>query len=314
MSTSPLHYSAQAVPDLREFAKAMTRMNFPMSSRIAEGLAGLLDQAQKFILPEGGRMFNGQTWRQAEVDALRLPYPAIAGEYQVDQESARPTGPMTVPTSRRIALAVDIEAAADMLPRMIGEGLDDPSGLVLVWPICRPDHDTRWVPYPTGAMVRRGDPVRAYDPDQDFVSPNARPTANSAVVPVRIVTMPELFQHAGGSYERAFYDTADELRAVAELCAVLNCSNIETRTISPRCRQGRGKNKRKLYEYRVLEVSVSSGGGHRDAGNSDRRSPRIHLRRGHVRQIGEDRTTWVQPCVVGDRRAGVVTKDYAVRS
>ncbi|MDH5528172.1 MAG: hypothetical protein OEY97_12790 [Nitrospirota bacterium] len=124
--------------------------------------------------------------------------------------------------------------------------------------------------------------------------------------------MPELFQAAGGSYERAVYDTTDELRAITELCAVLNCSNIETRTISPRRKQGRGKNKRKLYEYRTLEVAPSSGRQTEPGQPSDRRAPRIHLRRGHIRRLGEDRTTWVQACMVGSKQAGMVVKDYAV--
>jgi len=41
-------------------------------------------------------------------------------------------------------------------------------------------------------------------------------------------------------------------------------------------------------------------------------SPALHLRRGHARQYSPGLYTWVQPCIVGNKKDGLVHKDYAV--
>lgn len=72
-------------------------------------------------------------------------------------------------------------------------------------------------------------------------------------------------------------------------------------------RKARGK--LPLYSFKTLHLAVPNlrseglvlGGTHA--------SPRLHLRRGHVRHLGEGRRVWVQACVVGSG-PGVVEKDY----
>ena len=52
---------------------------------------------------------------------------------------------------------------------------------------------------------------------------------------------------------------------------------------------------------------------YRDDGGGTHASPRVHLRRGHIRKIADGRTVWVQACVVGSKH-GMVLKDYKLRS
>jgi hypothetical protein len=103
------------------------------------------------------------------------------------------------------------------------------------------------------------------------------------------------------------------LGSVVEFCAALACKNVDARdVIVPpeklnRARVRRGKSP--LHVYRVLSISGQSA-------NSDDRggthaSPRIHLRRGHIRRLPIG-PVWVNACVVGDKSRGIVTKDYAV--
>jgi hypothetical protein len=42
-------------------------------------------------------------------------------------------------------------------------------------------------------------------------------------------------------------------------------------------------------------------------------SPRLHLRRGHARQFAPGKWTWVRDCAVGNKVAGVISKDYALK-
>jgi hypothetical protein len=104
--------------------------------------------------------------------------------------------------------------------------------------------------------------------------------------------------------------TESALAAVGLGLRVLNCCNVKTEVIAAPAalNKKRAKSgKPALYEYRVLvlrsaeKVRLNGGGSHA--------SPRIHLRRGHIkhRRTGD---FWWEPCVVGDRRRGVVMKDY----
>lgn len=127
------------------------------------------------------------------------------------------------------------------------------------------------------------------------------------------------FRHGEGDYEFRS-DCADTARPgleaawtlAAHVFDVLRCVNVETRdepapTKLNAKRVARGKVP--LFSYKTLSLAVpnirrasaNAGGTHA--------SPRVHLRRGHIRQLSDDRAIWVQPCVVGSKH-GLVQKDY----
>lgn len=73
-------------------------------------------------------------------------------------------------------------------------------------------------------------------------------------------------------------------------------------------REARGK--LPLYSYHVLKLRRSINYHGLDLPHDDkRRSPRLHLRRGHWRRVGTHKT-WVRWSVVGDESLGVVDKSY----
>lgn len=97
----------------------------------------------------------------------------------------------------------------------------------------------------------------------------------------------------------------------------LHCTNVRSVDNNPpqainRKRQKAGKIP--LFTYKTLHVVAGERGGLHSQGDDEddaRISPRLHFRRGHVRRIGDGRITWVQQCMVGNRRLGVVEKAYA---
>ena len=104
----------------------------------------------------------------------------------------------------------------------------------------------------------------------------------------------------------ALWKTSEIIRSLL----VLNCVNVKTETVEAplalnkkRTRNG----KIPLYSYKVLVLKSSAARGTNQGGMHE--TPRIHLRRGHIkhRKTGD---FWWQPCVVGDRKRGVVMKDY----
>ena len=92
---------------------------------------------------------------------------------------------------------------------------------------------------------------------------------------------------------------------------VINCSNvILIDNIPSPFKQSRiKKGKSPLFEYKTLHIHHRTT-KNKNKGSGTHSSPRVHLRRGHIRKLSDDRTTWVQPCVVGDKSKGVVHKGY----
>ena len=72
--------------------------------------------------------------------------------------------------------------------------------------------------------------------------------------------------------------------------------------------------KSEFFEYRTIDVQ-SSGSNHsgESSGGDARNGPRLHLRRGHVRKISDNRLTWVRHAIVGDRQKGIIMKDYSIK-
>jgi len=96
---------------------------------------------------------------------------------------------------------------------------------------------------------------------------------------------------------------------------VINCSNVTLIDNEPsKLKQSRvKKGKTPLFTYKTLHIKTSYTKG-KNKGEGKHASPRVHLRRGHIRTLNSGLTTWVQPCVVGDKSKGMVHKDYAVCS
>lgn len=120
--------------------------------------------------------------------------------------------------------------------------------------------------------------------------------------------------------------TATDRQAVAGIKVVertlvaLSCTNVRSVDNTPptalnKKRQKAGKPP--LFTYKTLHILSGERGASHDQRADDteaKRSPRLHFRRGHVRRIGDGRITWVQQCMVGNRRRGVVEKAYALEA
>lgn len=91
---------------------------------------------------------------------------------------------------------------------------------------------------------------------------------------------------------------------------VLNCVNVKTHTVDAPAslNKKRAKSgKPPIYSYKTLVLKPSVAQRANQGGTHE--TPRIHLRRGHIkhRRTGD---YWWQPHLVGDKERGVVMKDY----
>ncbi len=121
-------------------------------------------------------------------------------------------------------------------------------------------------------------------------------------------------------YERIGYDeSATQFVMMCHAQAmnlfyILGCSNVETAdnpapTALNKKRAKAGKFPVLEYKTLVLKLDAQRTSGQVCGGTHA--SPRVHLRRGHVRRLESGRRVWVQACVVGSAH-GMVLKDYKI--
>lgn len=108
------------------------------------------------------------------------------------------------------------------------------------------------------------------------------------------------------------------LRAILNLLCILSCSNsrIEDSPEKPsRLKSDMRKSKKKLpfFEFKILTIDSDKPQQNSSGGTGSHASPRVHLRRGHIRKL-PTKNVWVNACVVGDKAKGVIQKDYLVKS
>jgi hypothetical protein len=93
----------------------------------------------------------------------------------------------------------------------------------------------------------------------------------------------------------------------------LACSNVSVERSDPKNSGRKIKSALPFDTYHVLTIDVPGRPGERTGAGGDHRSPREHLRRGHIRRLADGRRVWVNATVVSAGSGGAVKKDYALR-
>ncbi|RRW43159.1 hypothetical protein [Pseudomonas luteola] len=135
--------------------------------------------------------------------------------------------------------------------------------------------------------------------------------------------LPEMYDSVLASLEgnpnkvaaRIILDANDEVQTVIQACSVINCANVTTVDVNASTalnKKRQDKGKAPFFSYKVLQLTEERRAYPERGGKGTHASPRMHLRRGHLRQLKE-RTVWVRPAMINaNSDAGAVHKDYAV--
>ena len=335
-----LNHCPPAMDSLRVQAEAAKSRGLLLEAAAFLWVHDLIARAQKFILPDGGRLIHmdhSRVGRDVPMDLIRLPYPVTAIEYR--QNAPGTVGPLAADSRRRIAVALDLEQAAPpWLARSVPRG--GGIGVLSVFTVDGPPEIAAqaqafaggWRMVPGMVMIpydQSGPPSRNLTPLLREAFVNARghvpqqPIAGYGIVTVGIlpsVTLELLRYHGHMDKVTAalIADIDDELGATVDLCVALNCDNIVAEDVlapaalnRKRARSG----KPPLCDYKVLVVRPGPQRGSSGAGQGTRMSPRQHFRRGHIRRLGDHRArfVWVSPSVVGSQHHGFLRKDYLMR-
>ncbi len=231
--------------------------------------------SEKFILPPGGYLIEDHELRALdEAERLRLPFPSIALEYQCPPDSDAGRS-----STKRIVLASELENGVAFR--------------CVAWM----DAIGMFQPY-AAFMLEHGNYLR-------------RDLMIGGVPSLAVRDMAGRGDSVSGQSERD--DCLYEARALLGFINALTCSNVRFERSEPKKAGKKIKAAFPFDRYHVLTIDVPGKAGE-GAATGGHRSPREHLRRGHIRRLADGRRIWVNATVVAaGRGAGVVTKDYAVR-
>jgi hypothetical protein len=263
--------------------------------------------AVKFVLPDEGVMV--EKWGANLPDKFLLPYPIVACEFTAMRSTTTET---TNAARKRIALAVQ----------------DGNHVRVASIYSCDPDSadpDTRdfdWMLVPWQATIEMHAPT-----DAAYFNPPAHaaytpPPNASGLVP--IMNVGSLIyswcqRHTVDKGKQAIldasFDLAHECAVIASFIESLACTNVSTEILPASAKLNHKRAAKKaepFYDYHVLTIHAGEHARSAGTGLGSHASPRLHLRRGHIRRLQSGKTTFVRPHYVGDPALGVRTKDYIV--
>jgi len=329
----PLNYCAHAIEDLRE-TSAMLQYAMPQSARVLDRLIAMLQTSVKFILPNCCDLVEPDEVRQAHIDLMRLPFPCVAfeapwdkGEEAVEYMGEYKQSIMT----KRIALCWDARQFEPMpgLNRMF-DSFDE--GGVFVLPIYWGPEHKKWTVALGGAFVPYGSELDRLDLD---AAPPATQIANAAKIAAGhahaksmhfrsepFPIFPEFYENAIATYGgrdkadgQILIDAHDEVMVLIQACSVINCANVATADIEAPValnKKRHASGKQPFFSYKVLELADGRKAQGGKTAGGHHASPRMHLRRGHLRQL-DRKVVWVRPAMINaESTRGVVIKDYAV--
>lgn len=272
-----LNFCRQMVSQFTEFLKRPNNPDYAIE--FYSHCIDIANAAQKFILPDGGRLYDDPEYRALdENEPLRLPFPVIALEYlrtgKCEEGKER--------SSKAIVLAREHIVNID-------------KHVIVVLPVCWFDKMMVWVPFPEIVL-----------PVTNYIDRNIICEKGSKYVPIRAYSNNK---HIG------LDDYSNELRALLSFINVLHCSNVRMERAESRTKLTRtSKTALPFDSYYVLKIENTRTES-ASSGNSTHRSPREHLRRGHIRRLQTGVRVWVNAAIVcAGKGAGIVKKDYTLNT
>lgn len=99
------------------------------------------------------------------------------------------------------------------------------------------------------------------------------------------------------------------------LLTISKCKNVSLKKVIPKRYSGKKNNYGKpIFAYHTLELTPNYKEIESlDSKLNERNSPRLHLRRGHIRHYKSGKMIWINHCFVGDPTKGSIDKDYHIK-
>lgn len=256
-------------------------------------------EAVKFVMPTDGKLFDTKLAGLSQEH--RLPYERIVIEYECKSPGGMPTEVFgeraTRPANKRIVFAEQYDQTIAIASIV---SFKDPHGND-VWTV--QPYISEIIP----ANLTEGRKIEAPE------------GINTPVITQFLVDHYDMGGHAEKTFgeawkDHAYFDMLDEVNCVLNLMEALSCRNVSAEQLPVKNNKLAQRKKGALpYDlYHVLVVNSRSGEKFTDQGGTHR-SPREHLRRGHIRRLLSG-NIWVNSTIVNHGNHGKVHKVYALEA
>ena len=296
-----LNYLREATEELRRvWIPGIERAGYGREAKNCMRVLENAAKAQKFIMPEGGKIFDAKL--RGLPDALRLPFPDVVIEYPVATDEAAAAGinvekgTVVATAPKRIVYAFQAKDCVSLFSIIEVNGIT--SGPL-------------WQLQPFAGVICKDEGMEA---SNRF----AEEFGETTVPGLRV-----MFHKTGESTEElhgadwiavAYRRLHTDIIAVLELIEALSCSNVSHEPLPAR-KLNKSAQKRGALPFDEARVLVlkNRDPGIVGAAIGSHRSPREHLRRGHIRRLADGRKFWINSTVVNAGAAGKITTTYDMR-
>jgi hypothetical protein len=288
-----MNFLRKAIPELK---KLIPFYKNPVFTSLTNSVFDKAVKAQKFILPNGGRIFD--TDFKAVPDILNLPFPEIVMEYSCQGLDGG-------------LVQEQIGDASVSAPNRIVFAKQQDNFITVCTMVQYKTPTTYWYFMPYLALIT----LKSSD---NNVLPNPlaskKPIIKSITnnfITVSYYDIGDIAkQRLGDDWEKfAAMDLNDEIGAVLALIEALSCKNVQIEKLPIRKpNKSAAKRGALLFdEYSVLTITRTNNNYAVVVGTH--RSPREHLRRGHIRHLSTG-NIWVNSTVVSSNAGGKINKIY----
>jgi hypothetical protein len=290
----PLNFLRKAIPSLSLLHKKL-EANHPQYVAHARDVVQAAQKAVKFVMPANGQIFD--TKLDGLPDIIKLPFDFIIIEYECPNDGGLATKVFgeesTQPARKRIVYAEQQEGRIIVasIVAFQDRGVD-------FWQV---------QPYFACLIQKSSLPAEATVEEMPGISGKIIDQ-----ISVQFVDMGGAAeQYFGDDWERhAYVDMADESSALLSLIEALTCKNVGFEALPVKKNKGaqaRGALPYDEYHTLIIKKNYRSpddlGGTHR--------SPREHLRRGHIRRLPHG-NVWINSTIVNVGNHGKIHKMYEV--
>jgi len=300
-------YTSHAIDDIKSIQSDISKWE-PRTASELNKLALLMRNSVKFSLPADADLIDVCDVSRDYVDLVRLPYPVVALEFSVTAMGPDGVGKLSkrgadgvIKQSKRIVLCWDSRASTGW---KFNSHATETESIIYCMAISFDDRQNIWIPEPAIAWI-----------DKNFEFIKSKKIIKNVDF---ILPFPEWEEKLLGS---EFFESDISWAIVASVspmiafCLAINCSNVTAAPVAPSKKLNSKRmlaGKEPFDTCHVLTVSGKRIGS--EVGGGTHSSPRMHLRRGHIRRLSSGKTIWINNTIVGRSDLGKVRKSYAMSS
>ncbi|MGJ0515181.1 MAG: hypothetical protein ACR65O_05440 [Methylomicrobium sp.] len=289
------NYSAKALIDLKKQTEVFEKRGMFKEAFQLSFLITKLKEAKKFYIPTNGRIFDDELkgLKDDKGVIIRLPFSSISVEFEFGDEYRTPGLCIAFDTPKEI---LKNKLFSEIMFGYLHEDLLNLDGPFITSILLVFGSNGKWTP-------------------NYFISIN---DSNSFIRYGVSFLDHRINDRKKAELESEGNDYLDwNSRPVLELIECLSCNNVSYEPIQKikestnlkRIKAG----KLPIYETHVLfiEPGKAFAKSKSEGVSAFKKSPRQHLRRGHIRRL-EGKKIWVNQCVVGLLKNGLIDKSYLI--